>query len=263
MISFMPIWAVVLRHARVWRRDVNFMLFAFYWPILDILIWGFLGRWIQQSNTQFHNYEAAALLGILLWQAAIRGCNVMIMSFTEELWSNNIVNFFSLPLRIAEWMCGIVLFYTGIMAITTLFCMLIIYSFYDLSLLYMLKTFLFFLPPLFFCGIWLGFTCLQVIVNLGKRGIEVGFVLGWVLAPFSGAFYPIDVLPAWAQKVSSFVPMSYVFQSMRDYVMHGTNPTPSLVKGYILSIIYMVFAIVLFMYCFKRSKKYGLARLLD
>lgn len=127
MISFMPIWAVVLRHARVWRRDVNFMLFAFYWPILDILIWGFLGRWIQQSNTQFHNYEAAALLGILLWQAAIRGCNVMIMSFTEELWSNNIVNFFSLPLRIAEWMCGIVLFYTGIMAITTLFaCLLFI-----------------------------------------------------------------------------------------------------------------------------------------
>src|SRR6266498_3746127 len=69
MISFTPIWAIVLRHIRLWKRDINFLLGGFYWPVLDIIIWGFLGAWIQQSQTaQFHNYEVAALLGILLWQ---------------------------------------------------------------------------------------------------------------------------------------------------------------------------------------------------
>lgn len=41
MISLTSVWAVVLRHARMWRRDPNYILGGFYWPLLDILIWGF------------------------------------------------------------------------------------------------------------------------------------------------------------------------------------------------------------------------------
>src|ERR1700722_18655619 len=122
MLSFSSIWAVVIRHARAWKRDPNFIFAGFYWPLLDIIIWGFLGAWIQKSQaTQFHNYEAAALLGILLWQIVGRGCNVMGFSLNEELLTNNVVNLFSLPLRIGEWMCGIVLFTAIIMTITSIF----------------------------------------------------------------------------------------------------------------------------------------------
>ena len=46
MISFAPIWAIVFRHLYIWQRDVNLLLCGFYWPLLDILIWGFLGSWI-------------------------------------------------------------------------------------------------------------------------------------------------------------------------------------------------------------------------
>src|SRR5437016_5642976 len=112
MISFAPMWAVVIRNARVWKRDLNLLLAGFYWPLLDVFIWGFLGAWIAQSHAQqFHNYESVALLGILLWQVIGRGCNIMAFTFTEELWSNNVVNLFSLPLRTIEWISGIILFY--------------------------------------------------------------------------------------------------------------------------------------------------------
>lgn len=265
MISFSPVWAVVLRHARMIRRDLNFALGNFYWPLLDVLIWGFLGSWIQQTaaSTQFHNYESAALLGILLWQVVGRGCNFIVLTFAEELWSHNLVNLFSLPLRITEWMCGVILFYCIGMFSSVLFCMLFIKLLYNVSLWYIFSTFLIFLPPLFLCGIWIGFTCLQIVVTLGRRGTELGFVFGWVFMPFSGAYYPIEVLPAWGQAISAFLPMSYVFQGMRKYVMHQEDPTIYLLKGYVMSSIYAVTALVLFVYFFNRSKRNGLARLVD
>lgn len=264
MISFAPIWAIVLRHARMFRRDPNYLLGSLYWPMLDILIWGFLGAWIQQSHaTQFHNYEVAALLGILLWQVAGRGCNIMVATFSEELWSHNIVNLFSLPLRTIEWMAGAVLFYAIMMCVMSTFCISVMFLMYDIPFWYTISTFFIFAPPLFFCGIWLGFTCLQVITTLGKRGVELGFVFGWFLLPFSGAYYPVEVLPAWGQAISTCIPMSYVFEGMRGYVMYQKDPTSHLITGYVLSILYAIFATILFVYCFNRSKRNGLARLVD
>jgi ABC-2 type transport system permease protein len=264
MISFAPIWAIVLRHIRLWKGDLNLAMAGFYWPLLDILIWGFLGAWIQQSNAeQFQNYEAAALLGILLWQIVGRGCNIMMISFIEELWGNNVINLFSLPLRIGEWMSGIILFSAIIMFMTSIFCMSVIFALYEIPFWNTISTFLIFLPPLFLSSIWLGFTCLQIVVTLGKRGIELGWIAGWILLPFSGAYYPIEVLPSWGQIISNFVPMSYVFQGMRGYVMHQQDPTLYLIKGYALSVLYASCAIISFVYCFNRSKKNGLARLAD
>lgn len=264
MISFSPMWAVVLRHTRMWRRDPNLLLGGLYWPILDILVWGFLGAWIAQSNgTQFHNYELIALLGILLWQVVGRGCNIICGALNEELWSHNIVTLFSLPLRISEWVGGIILFYAIMMSITTATCMLVMFMLYNVPTGATFTTFIYFLPPLFFSAIWIGFTALQIVVTLGKRGVELGYVIAWFFLPFSGAYYPVEILPVWGQIVSAFLPMSYVFAGMRGYLMHQQNPTPYLIKGYILSILYAIWAVILFAYCFNRAKQKGLARLAD
>jgi len=264
MISWSSVWALVLRHSYIWKRDINLLLCGFYWPLLDILIWGFLGSWIATFQVApFHNYKVAALLGILLWQIVGRGCNIMIISFTEELWSNNVVNLFSLPLKTIDWVCGIVLFNAIAMFLTSVFCMSVMFFIYDLPRWYVVSTFLLFFPPLFFSSIWIGFTCLQILITWGKRGQELGFVAAWCLMPFSGAYYPIEVLPHWAQHVSAFLPMSYVFQGMRGYVMHQQDPTNYLIKGYVLSIIYAICAVLLFIHCLERSKRKGLARLTD
>lgn len=264
MISWSPMWAITLRHIRVWRRDINALLFGLYWPILDILTWGYLGVWIQHSQaTQFHNYETVALLGILLWQVVGRGSNVIVSAFTEELWAGNIINLFSLPLRIIEWIGGVILFYAIMMVITIGASMATTFALYDVPMLSLLSTFLIFFPPLFLCGIWLGFTALQIIVTLGKRGVELGFVIIWVFLPFSGAYYPIEVLPHWGQVISDFLPMKYVFQGMRGYLMHQQDPTINLIKGYALGALYALCSVVLFIYCFNRSKQKGLARLGD
>ena len=264
MISWTSVWAIVLRHIRLQRRDLNYVLASFYWPLLDIIIWGFLGSWIQQSQTtQFHNYEITALLGILLWQVVGRGSQIMLITLSEELWSQNIVNLFSLPLKTIDWIVSVILFYTIMMFSVSFFCMAFISMIYDISMHQLFFTFLIFFPPLFFSAIWIGFSCLQIIIALGKRSVELGFIFAWFLLPLSGAYYPLEVLPRWAQSISSFLPMSYVFKGLRGYLMHQQDPTYYLIKGYALSIPYALCAIILFIYCFNRSKRKGLARLAD
>jgi ABC-2 type transport system permease protein len=111
MISLASAWAIALRHLYLIKRDINVLLFQLYWPLLDIMLMGFLGSWIQQSQTQLHNYQVSALLGILLWQVVGRGCNSIVLAFTEELWSNNLLSLFSLPLNIFEWILGCIINY--------------------------------------------------------------------------------------------------------------------------------------------------------
>jgi ABC-2 type transport system permease protein len=266
MISLAPVWALVIRHLTLYKRDLNLIIAALFWPLLDILMWGFIGKWMASSSatgTHSHLYTMTLLLGVLLWQVVGRGTGIMNMAFIEELWAHNVVNLFSLPLKLSEWMCGVLVYYFFGISLSTAVCMLASFTLYDLPVWHFISTYLLFMPPLFLCGVGLGFLCLQIIFTLGKRGVELGWMVSWILMPFSGAYYPIEVLPAWGQTISAFLPMSYVMQGMREYVMYERNPTMYLLKGYALGAVYAVCGVLLFVYCFNRSKQRGLARLVD
>jgi ABC-2 type transport system permease protein len=264
MITFSPIWAITIRHLRLYKHDLNLFLMILFWPLLDVVTWGFLGAWIQESGvSHFQNYTAIALLGVLLWQIVGRGANGIALAFNEELWQNNILNLFSLPLRLIEWSLGTIVYFAIMVVVTALCGFFSVYALYDVSIWKMAYYFLIFLPPLFFSAIWLGFTSLQIVVLLGKRGVELGFVVVWFLLPFSGAYYPIEILPSWGQSISAFFPMSYVFSGMRAYVVHQQDPTSYLIKGYLMSIFYAVASVGLFIYLFNLRRNKGIARLAD
>jgi ABC-2 type transport system permease protein len=95
------------------------------------------------------------------------------------------------------------------------------------------------------------------------RANEFAFVLIWTFMPFVGIFYPIESLPFWAQKISNFLPMSYIFTGMRQYVFNGINPMPYIIKSNLMNIAYGALSLIFFFYMFNRSKDKGLARLTD
>ena len=263
MLSFSALFAITLRHLRLLRRDMNMALATFYWPLLDVLIWGFLGSYMQSMQVDVPNYQAIALLGILLWQTTSRGAIVIAMSFVEELWSYNLLNLVSLPLSLIEWMGGIVLYNLFTTCLTFTYCIGLIYLFYGLSPLMLFSKFIVFAPSLFISGLAIGFLCLAVIAYFGKRAQELCFVFSWFFSPFSTAFYPREVLPAWAQYVSDILPMSHVFAGMRYSMIHHGDPMPFLIKGYLMSTAYLLVAIFIFVCAFNKSKNRGLARLSD
>ena len=262
-MKFSSVWAIVLRHTRLWMRDLNLIMVTLYWPFLDVLIWGFLGAWMQKIQTTGQNFEIVFLLGILLWQVVARTACWVAASFDEEIQAGNLINLFTLPLHISEWIAGIVLFSSMLTLATAIYCIGLMMCFYSISFWQMLSMFIMFAPPLFICGIWLGFLGLQVLVSCGKRGREVIYIFAWAAAPFCSAFYPREVLPHWAQIISYCLPMSYIFEAMRSYLLRGTNPWPAVFLGLIMALIYAGSAIIIFIHLFNKSKQKGLARLSD
>jgi len=264
MPSLNAIWAIYLRHYRLLVRDANLLLATFYWPLLDILIWGFLGSWIQRIQSGgLEQYEVIALLGIVLWQTTCRSAIVTAGAFVEELWSRNILNLLSLPISLFEWIAGITLYNFILSCATSAYCMLLIFLIYHFPMWSFISSFCLFAFPLFLSGLWLGFMCLYLVTILGKRSHELAYVLAWFFAPFSTAFYPKEILPEWAQTVSAFLPMSYIFEGMRAYLIQGANPTIPILKALIMSSAYLTIAIFIFRYGFNKSKNKGLARLAD
>lgn len=264
MPSFNAIWALTLRHYRLLISDANLLLATFYWPLLDILIWGFLGSWIQNIQCSgFDNYEVIALLGIVLWQTTCRSAIVTASAFVEELWSRNLLNLLSLPISLFEWVSGIILYNFLLSVMTSIYCMLLIFIIYQFSMWTIISTFCLFAFPLFLSGLWLGFMCLHIVTIFGKRAHELAYVLAWFFAPFSTAFYPKEVLPLWAQKLSAYLPMSYIFEGMRNYLIHNENPALPITKALIMSSVYLTISVIIFGYAFNKSKNKGLARLSD
>lgn len=262
MISYRLAYAIFLRYVYRWFRDFDTAVVIISWPLRDILIWSFLDSWIEKAGSLEH-YEEIAFLGILLWQVIGRGYNIIGWLCSEDLFSYNVLNLFSLPLKMSEWIAGTILFYMVEVAITSVIGIAIIGIIYTMPIYEMVYTYLIFFPPLLLSGIWLGFTCLQIIVMFGKSGRELGFMIGGVVLPFSGAYYPIEILPVWAQKISVFLPMSYVFQAMRNYFMKHEDPTLLLIKGYLLASVYATVSVALFVYCFAKVRERGLVQMLD
>jgi ABC-2 type transport system permease protein len=219
----------------------------------------------MQDNNAAHiaDYRAIALLGILLWQTTVRSASNIFRCLFEELWSRNLVNMFSLPISLGEWIASLILYDAIILVFVIVYCTSLIVFFYNVSIWYIISAVCLFGPPLFFSGIWLGLTCLQLTIYFGKRAEELSWSIPWFFAPFSAAFYPKSVLPAWAQTFSSFLPMSYAFEGMRASLIEHADPTPYIIKAYILSIIYVGGSVLLLYWVFNRTKQKGLSRLFN
>lgn len=261
MIHIQHTWAVTLRHIRLLMHDINMQIAFLFWPFLDIVIWGYVGIWMQQGHNPL--LQRALLGSIFLWQIVNRGSILVCLGFLEELWSYNLTVLFATPLRLSEWIIGIIQ-YSALTALAiTLYCVLLIKLLYTLPLSFLWHCVVLYGPPLFLSSLALGFLSLQVILYRGKRAAEFVFLAVWITAPLSGVFYPPEILPLWLQKIGALLPMSYLFKALRKEVLEGHNPFYEIVISYALSSMYLIAALILFVYSFKRTKQAGLARLMD
>ncbi len=262
-MNFQRVWAVVLRHLRLTIRDFGHLATLFYWPLLDMLLWSFTGRWIQSAQAATPNIGLVLVIGMFFWQIINRSGFEIALCLVEELYSYNIVNLFSTPLRLREWIVAAIILSLITAGIVGLYCFCLIKLVYGIELSYLVPKIIPFIIPLFLSGSWIGFMTSIPVIYIGVRAQALVWIMGWLFAPFIGAFYPLEVLPSWAQKISYCLPMTYIFEGMRAYFLRQESPLHYLCGSLLLSFFYNGIFILLFAYTFKKSKQYGLARLVD
>lgn len=231
-----------------------------YWPFVDILLWGLTSLWIQKQNS-VPGLPLVLMTGLIFWQIAWRGSIDISFNLLQEFWHRNLVNMFSTPLKISEWITGVLLLSLCKLTITISFGSLIVYILYSLNVFTIGWAFIPFAMLLFIFGWTLGFVASGIIIYKGHQVEMFAWMIAFIFAPFSGVFYPVETLPAWAQHISWALPTTYVFQGMREILNNQPFPTYYALASLALNVLYLGLALLFFHYMFRKSLNKGLARL--
>lgn len=259
-MNIQRILGVFFRYFYVLKKGLHQLSDLFYWPFVDILLWGLTSVWIQKYNPSA-NLPLILLTGLIFWQITWRGSVDISVSLLQEFWQRNLVNLFSTPLKVSEWIAGTLLLSVAKLFVTISFGSLIVYLLYSLNVFAVGQAFLPFAASLLIFGWTLSFLSSSAIIYWGHKVEMFAWMAAFLFAPFSAVFYPVEVLPEWAQVIAWFLPTTYIFQGMRMILSGNAFPISYFWTSMGLNIIYLSLSILLFYYAFEKSREKGLARL--
>jgi ABC-2 type transport system permease protein len=233
----------------------------FFWPSIDIFLWGMTFLWIQNSGKEVPHLALVILSGLTYWLIVWRSSYEVGVGLLLEFWNRNLVNLFSTPLRLRDWIGGILLISLGKSLLVILFAALLSYVLYALNVFTVGWAFLPFMFSLFLTGWWSGFFVSGIVVYYGQRLQVVAWMLAYLFAPFSAVYYPVSALPSWGQAVAKALPTSYVFEGLRQILSGGAFPYQHLWMALGLNVLYLSATLTFFSFMFEKSRTKGLARL--
>lgn len=252
-----PVFAIVLRQLYLMKGSVARLVPIFAWAMLDIVLWGFITRYLS-SVTGEVNFVSIMLGGALLWNFLNRAMQGLTLAFFEDVWSRNFINIFTAPITIAHYLGGLVL--TSLT--TTLLALLVMCAMAWAAFGFTLAVYgamaLPFVLVLFLFGIALGFLGCALVMRFGPAAEWFVWATIAVLSPFAGVFYPIDVLPGWMQALAYALPPAHVFTGLRAVVEHGTLPWQPLGIAAGLALFYIGLAYAVFIGAYRRAVRTGL-----
>lgn len=233
--------AIVLRIFYLMRGSFTRVFPLFAWAAIDIILWGFITRYLDTVQSSF-NFVSTMLGAVLLWDFFTRAMFGISTSFFEDVWSRNFLNIFATPLKISEYLGGLVAAslltsFFGLLVmlvLATLVFGLWIFGYGVLVVIIVLGLFLF--------GIAFGIFAIGIVLRLGPAAEWFIWPMPAVLAPIAAVFYPVAVLPVWLQPVARIIPASWLFEALRAIVKNQPVPDHSLVIGCSLAVVYVFLA---------------------
>ncbi len=257
-MNFRRVGAVVMRQAFLYRRSFTRILEVFYWPAIDILLWGFVTVYLLRSSKELPAFVSFFLGALILWDILFRAQQGISLSFLEDVWARNLVNVFISPLTISEYLLGLIL--VSVLKVFIAFFMMsfiagILYSFnifkIGLSLLPLTLN-------LIAMGWSIGIITVSLILRLGQEAEVLAWALAFLFMPFSAVFYPVDTLPGFLRFISMIIPSSYSFEAMRIVINGSPFPFKLMFTAAVLNGIYILISIKIFYESWKNALERGI-----
>ena len=262
MLNKNIVFGMILRYFYGWRHDYARLTDSFYWPAIDIFLWGLTSVYIKNASTEIPQIVFVILTGVVFWSVIWRSQYEISTNLLAEFWDKNLVNIFASPLRISEWIAAVMTIGTIKMLMTLVFAAFLSCILYAFNVFLYGSLLIPFVISLLITGWSLGFLVAGIIIRFGQTLETLAWAGPVVIAPFAGFYYPIATLPIWAQKIAVFVPPSYIFEGMREILFTGSFSPDKLVISFALNGLYMVLSIMFFVFMFNQSRKLGLGRLI-
>lgn len=250
--------AIVLRQLYLIRGSVSRILPLCVWVGVDMVLWGFITKYLNLVTSPGFDFVPVLLGAVLLWDFFGRVMHGVTTAFFEDVWSRNFLNVFSTPVSVGEYVTGLVLTSIATSSVGLAVMLFLATTVFGLPLLSYGMGIAGFLLVLFLFGLALGIFGSAVVLRLGPASEWFIWPIPGLISPFAGVFYPLSVLPGWMQLVSRVLPPSYVFEALRALVAGQPPPERALVWGGGLSVAYLLLACWFFGGVYRSAVRTGL-----
>lgn len=252
------IWGLMYRHLALYRRSWPRVLELMYWPVLQMVVWGFITAYLAGVQGNMASVAAGVLLGgVLLWEVTLRSQMGFAISFLEEVWSRNLGHLFVSPLRPWELVAGLAamsVLRTVAAVLPAMVLAFFLYGFGVWTLGPVLVAYVFALMAMGW-AVALAVTALILRHGAGAEALAWGVMFG--IAPFAAVFYPVAILPGWLQPVALAIPAAHVFEGMRAALIGGVIAWDHLAWAVLLDVVWMAVAAWIFLAQFHAARVRG------
>jgi ABC-2 type transport system permease protein len=253
-----PIRALLLRYLLLLRRDPTRLVDTFYWPLLDVVLWGFLTLFVAQRGIQLPNALAVFLGAVILWNLFFRCSQDVSVSFLDDMWARSLVTIFASPLSMTDFALATMalgLVKVGLTGVAMAAASWLLYAFDLTDLGWALIPFF---ANLVLLGWSVGLVCMAIVLRFGGRWAIIAWSLPFLLLPFSSVFYPESVLPPAARALAQANPANHVFEGMRAVLLEGRFDGARLAWAAGLNLLYLAGAAALVAWVFRIALRRGL-----
>jgi ABC-2 type transport system permease protein len=249
--------AVVLRHWYLISGSLPRLLELCYWPLIQMILWGFIQQFLNMQSTYFAQAAGLLLAAVMLWDVLFRGQISLAISFFEEVYSRNLGHLLATPLRAWEYILALmaasaIRTVIGIVPASLLAIWFFGFSVYSLGVA---LAFFFFSLIAFGWSIGLFVSGMVLRYGLGAESFAWAFI--FALAPLSGVYYPTTILPSWLQVLSALLPASYIFNGMRAILLHETVRLDLLAIAGALNLVWLAIGVAAFLWSYQAARERG------
>ena len=252
------LWAMMLRHWFLLRSSWPRILELCYWPTFQLLLWGFITTFLLSNSSWIVQAAGVLISAVLLWDVLFRSNLAFSLMFMEEMWSRNLGQLFISPLRPIEMVGALVVMSflrTVISILPAALLALPLFGVWVFDLGFALIAFFF---NLLVMGWSFGILVSGMLMRLGLGAESIAWLGVFLIAPITGIYYPISVLPDWLQPLSWALPSTYVFEGMRAVLFQHVFRWDLLLGAIGLNVVYLLVSTAAFLYLFAVARRRGL-----
>jgi ABC-2 type transport system permease protein len=251
------VWAMVLRHWYVIRSSWPRAAELVYWPLVQMLTWGFLQSYLAQTTSLAGRAAGLFIGGVLLWDILVRGQLGFSIAFLEELWSRNLGHLLMSPLRPYELIAALIVVSVVKLSVAMVPVMLMAYWFFGFNVLSLGIGFAALFANLIVMSWSMGLLSAGAVLRWGLGAENVAWLVAFVLLPLCCVYYPVATLPGWLQAVALALPPTYVFEGLRALVTHHTFEAGYMLKAMGLNLAYFALGAGAFAFFLRRARASG------
>jgi ABC-2 type transport system permease protein len=247
--------AFAYRNLIMARRNVFFVFELTFWPGVAMLSHGLLTRFLALDTKM----TAFILVGTVAL-STIQVCQLDVAyAVLFDIWSKSMKHQFLTPIGIRHMAIGSWL--VGVARGVTVFVLMAMIGTWAFRFDFMgggPGSLTLFLLGCFLCSLIIGLLVCSLVLLFGTRAETSAWAAVNFIVMLSGIYYPVSVLPGWAQGVAAGIPLTYFLDAFRQGYGFEAHFAHAWLKGFALTGIYVVLAHWALASAVTRSRRTGL-----